>query len=291
MISRVLIELLDASPKSHASVFGWSHQNQLTWSTARTKCLPIAILSEEIWIKTSLTLLCLPDIRRPLAFQSRQTFSWHIFRIACVRTLTTSLKRSHLVYTRHWTSPNCRILWVYLNTDQKYTLVYLHCSLLGMDSLAYRRSPECLFLPYLAVDITITSPGLHPALKVSQLQYSLAKSVHETRYLIMSSTHPITEGSPEASYVRGTHLPSFIRPYLAVVINTTWSGWHWAVKVSQLQYSLFSPDEKKYLSVCAMTLSFSFRWLASFYLLASNDQISLFCVAQVVLEFYLIMSS
>ena len=145
MISRVLIELLDASPESHASVLGWSHQNQLTWSTVCAKCLPIAILSEEIWIKTSLTLLCLPDIRRLLAFQSRQTFSWHIFRTSCVRTLPTSSKRSHLVYTRHWTSPNCRILWVYLNTDQKYTLVYPHCSLLGMDSLLYRTFPECIF--------------------------------------------------------------------------------------------------------------------------------------------------
>ena len=82
----------------------------------------------------------------------------------------------------------------------------------------------------------------------------------------MSSTHPITEGSPEASYVRGTHLPSFILPYIAVVINTTWSGWQWAVKVSQLQYSRSIPDEKKYLSVSAMTVSFSSWWLASAYL-------------------------
>ena len=140
-------------------------------------------------------------------------------------------------------------------------------------------------LPYLAVDIITTSPGLQWALKVSQLQYSLGKSVHEIRYLKMSSIHPITEGSPEASYVSGTHLPSFILPYFVVVINTNWSGWHWAVKVSQLQYSRCIPNEKKYLSVCAMPVSFSFLWLASAYLQTSKNQISLFSVARLYWNF------
>ena len=55
----------------------------------------------------------------------------------------------------------------------------------------------------------------------------------------MSSEHPMGSGFPLSSYFNETHLPALIRPYFADVISTSSFGWHCALNVSQLQYSLW----------------------------------------------------
>ena len=54
----------------------------------------------------------------------------------------------------------------------------------------------------------------------------------------------MSNGFPESSYAFRKHLPNLMRPYFAEVISTTWPGLHWARKVSQLQYSLTTPESK-----------------------------------------------
>ena len=67
---------------------------------------------------------------------------------------------------------------------------------------------------------------------------TLSENLNE-KYLIISSSHPKACWFPWSSYVFWTHLPSLIRPYFADVISMTSFGWHWALNVSQLQYSLW----------------------------------------------------
>ncbi len=44
----VVVQFAHASAEAHPSILGGSHQNDLTWLTASTERLPVAVFSEQI---------------------------------------------------------------------------------------------------------------------------------------------------------------------------------------------------------------------------------------------------
>ncbi len=140
-----------------------------------------------------------------------------------------------------------------------------------------------LILPYCADVTWITCPCVQLALNVSQLQYSLLKPRNQRRnnvlsphmnsssywnltcllwlpmgfpfdqvsvyirmcsYFMISSKHPMSTGFNVSGLRKFLmHLPNFILPYLAAVMCITCPCVQFALKVSQLQYSLTNPKE------------------------------------------------
>ena len=100
-----------------------------------------------------------------------------IFQISFFHTSQMSSAQAGLARIGHWTFPSCNTLCVYLK--ERYLIISsAHPILWGFPSM----SNECwthlptFILPYVAEVIIITWSGLHLALNVSQLQYSLSKS-------------------------------------------------------------------------------------------------------------------
>ena len=176
-----VVALRKASPRPHSSVVCRCQQDDFSSVALGTECFPITILSRKIWMKN--TLLYLPHIPKRVGFLGHRMSFGHIFQVSFGHSSQMSSAWPRLAGIGHWTFPSCNTLYGDLNK----------------------------------------------------------------RYLIISSAHPILWGFPSMSNECWTHLPTFILPYVAEAIITTWSGLHLALNVSQLQYSL-SKSESKYFN-------------------------------------------
>ena len=111
----------------HSAVMSWSHQHNLIGLLAMGwKRLPIAILSEEIWIRKTLTVEYLQSsLFHGVSWCPCTCFWWCIVRTSFVHTWLKSSEPPHLACCSvQWRSPSCNIPWVDLHTNTKKALLY-----------------------------------------------------------------------------------------------------------------------------------------------------------------------
>ena len=162
-----------ASAVLHPSISCWYYHNDFTCPVLCIEGLPIAILSDQIWIGKAYFI-----IRRLLGIQVPWIFVC-ISQTSYVHILLWSSEWHVLICIVHWRSPSCNTLWADLNAKsyfiissvQPMSVVFFVCA-----SSVFRMHLPNFMCPYLALVINTTSPGLQCALKVSQLHipsYSL----------------------------------------------------------------------------------------------------------------------
>ena len=237
------IESLPHTPAIfHPPVACTGHQDHLTWLAIGAECFPVAIFSDQPWMKNSYFII-----------SSEHPISWTCF---VATSMDCRIHRPYFIPPVACTGHQDHLTWFAIGTEGFPVAIFSNSELknsyfimssaqpisagfLVSKSMNLRMHLPNFIRPYLALVIRMTLSWFALCHWRSPSCNTLWADLNAKSYFIISSVQPMSVVFFVcASSVFRMHLPNFMRPYLALVIITTSPGLQCALKVSQLQYSL-----------------------------------------------------